>query len=127
MLIFIYLGYLTLTMYSKEIFNKVKQMNNKGESFGNISTKLNIPKSTIQKIINPTHIMKYNHPGRPSVTNSSIKRKLKKLIRAENRIGNKVTYSQVRKSLNLDISLSSTKRARVSFAWASRRHTTPTG
>ena len=62
-------------MYDKGIFDQVILLRKTGKSMLDISKITNLPKSTIQKMVSPTHIKKQNHPGRPAILNKSFKKK----------------------------------------------------
>ena len=97
-------------MYEKSIYDSVLLMRSNGKSISEISQFLKLPRSTVQKMILPTHMRKEATPGRPSVINSKLKKKIRKISTKIYHCGERITSTKILNMGNLNISLSSIRK-----------------
>lgn len=97
-------------MYSKEIFDEVISLRKSGKSLSQISQICKLPRSTVQKMISPSHIRKQNNPGHPKVVNSTIKNKIRRLSNTIYERGERITSTKLKDLGNFNICTSTIRK-----------------
>lgn len=97
-------------MHPVELKNQVKSLKLKGKSLQQIATQLNMPRSTVQKMIKPEYIKIHPTPGRPRKITQQLKKSIKYYCKKLSSQSERVTASKLKNLMKPDCSISTIQR-----------------